>query len=231
MAPQATELATTPPSAQPNVLPSATPSSSASPNGHRAFVPAALLVLLCLCLALLASYSLYRYLVVCRKPVEEDDPSIPPDRGVAKFMNGSRLTLNFGNQRPSLRSEQATEPKIPASESYPVTLVSPTHPVSSRSSVISTPATDFPDPHTRINPEDNPPQAGAPHSPQSSNAKSLSHDRVAAITADPKLAPVQGPLRPLSMHPSPSRAGRLLRLFSFGAKSKEEISDQEKAHG
>jgi len=42
--------------------------------------------------------------------------------------------------------------------------------------------------------------------------KFLSRDRAEAIALDPKLAPVQGPLRPLSMVPSPSRKKRTTLL-------------------
>lgn len=47
--------------------------------------------------------------------------------------------------------------------------------------------------------------------------KFLSRDRAEAITLDPKLAPVQGPLRPLSMVPGPSRKKRTT-LFGLGPK-------------
>lgn len=47
--------------------------------------------------------------------------------------------------------------------------------------------------------------------------KFLSTDRAEAIALDPKLAPVQGPLRPLSMVPSPSRKKRMT-LFGLGLK-------------
>lgn len=47
--------------------------------------------------------------------------------------------------------------------------------------------------------------------------KSLSSDRAEAIALDPKLAPVQGPLRPLSMVPSQSRRKRAT-LFGLGVK-------------
>lgn len=47
--------------------------------------------------------------------------------------------------------------------------------------------------------------------------KLLSTDRAEAIVLDPKLAPVQGPLRPLSMVPSPSRKKRMT-LFGLGLK-------------
>lgn len=47
--------------------------------------------------------------------------------------------------------------------------------------------------------------------------KLLSTDRAEAIALDPKLAPVQGPLRPLSMVPSPSRKKRMT-LFGLGLK-------------
>lgn len=48
-------------------------------------------------------------------------------------------------------------------------------------------------------------------------AKFLSRDRAEAIALDPKLAPVQGPLRPLSMVPSPSRKKRST-LFGLSLK-------------
>ena len=45
----------------------------------------------------------------------------------------------------------------------------------------------------------------------------LSMDRAEAIALDPKLSPVQGPLRPLSMVPSQSRKKRTT-LFGLGLK-------------
>jgi hypothetical protein len=48
--------------------------------------------------------------------------------------------------------------------------------------------------------------------------KFLSSDRAEVITLDPKLAPVQGPLRPLSMVPNQSRRKRAT-LFGLGLKN------------
>lgn len=66
-----------------------------------------------------------------------------------------------------------------------------------------------------------PPAPTPTHQPFSqrvaAKVKFLSRDRAEAIALDPKLAPVQGPLRPLSMVPSPSRNKRTT-LFGLGLK-------------
>ncbi|KAF9236428.1 hypothetical protein BU15DRAFT_77002 [Melanogaster broomeanus] len=62
---------------------------------------------------------------------------------------------------------------------------------------------------------------------EAAQIKPLSKDQVEAIASDPKLAPVQGPLLPLTMHPRPTRIQRLTMLFGFDRKDVNQ-EDPEK---
>lgn len=67
-------------------------------------------------------------------------------------------------------------------------------------------------------PDAAPTPAQQPFSPRvAAKVKCVSRDRAEAIALDPKLAPVQGPLRPLSMIPSPPPKKRTT-LFGLGLK-------------
>ncbi|KAI9572483.1 hypothetical protein HD554DRAFT_2065448 [Boletus coccyginus] len=222
MAPQATLVDPTSP-----VQSSAFSTLAPANADHKPFIPVALLIFLGLCLAYTFSYVLYR-IVMSRRRESEDDIPDSPDRGVSQFMNGARLTLNFGHNHKSTPLTLAELPDM-REEEKPLTDTShPTHseiPMSSPAESSSTPfiilMPSFTTHHDRELASATEAHASIPapapaHQPFSqrvaAKVKFLSRDRAEAIALDPKLAPVQGPLRPLSMVPSPSRQKRTTLL-------------------
>ncbi|KAG8218212.1 hypothetical protein J3R82DRAFT_3775 [Butyriboletus roseoflavus] len=237
MAPQATLVVPTP-TAQSSVLPPSAPAN----DSHKPFIPVTLLVFLGLCLAYTLSYVLYRIIMSRRRESEGDIPD-SPDRGVSQFMNGARLTLNLGHNQKSTpvtlseSPDMLDEDKLLADSSHPA---HPEIPISSPADSSSTPFISL-TPTFTMHPDQVLCEAqfqeqGGPTEPQASvsapspvptqqpfsqrvadEVKLLSTDRAEAIVLDPKLAPVQIPLRPLSMVPSPSRKKRMT-LFGLGLK-------------
>ncbi|KAF8835909.1 hypothetical protein BDN67DRAFT_1015131 [Paxillus ammoniavirescens] len=228
--------------------PSATSAPTGSSTSHKPFVPVALLIFLSLCLAYTFSYLLYRYIMAYRRGSQGDTPD-SPDRGVSKFMNGARLTLNFGNHGNKSGQGTENEAKTPGSEyseqksvadtSHRTLPALPDNPMSSPEatstpiisrtpSLIVRSGTQLGESQVRVPA----PFQAPPTFPQrvAAKVKSLSKDRAEAIASDPKLAPVQGPLRPLSMHPSPTRKTRMTMLFGFGRKNAND-NDPEKDLG
>ncbi|KIK78784.1 hypothetical protein PAXRUDRAFT_309945 [Paxillus rubicundulus Ve08.2h10] len=228
MAPQA--AAVTPPAM---AHPSATSAPTGGNTSHKPFVPVALLIFLSLCLAYTFSYLLYRYIMAHRRGSQDVTPD-SPDRGVSKFMNGARLTLNLGNHGNKFAPGTENAAKTPGSEyceqksvadtSHRTLLVLPDNPMSSPEAT-STPIISRTPSRVQVPA----PFYAPPTFPQrvAAKVKSLSKDRAEAIASDPKLAPVQGPLRPLSMHPSPTRKTRMRMLFGFGRKNADH-NDPEK---
>ncbi|KAF9224466.1 hypothetical protein BS17DRAFT_779855 [Gyrodon lividus] len=231
MAPQAAVVTST-------TMAMAQPSAISAPTGsntsHKPPVPVALFIFLGLCLAYTFSYLLYRYIMAHKRDTQGDAPD-SPDRGVSKFMNGARLTLNLGNHNPKFGPGTENEVQTSVSECYedkPIADTSqhtlPENPLSSPEAT-STPfinRTPSLIVHSSAESDESKAQAPLPAQehptfPQrvAAKVKSLSKDRAEAIASDPKLAPVQGPLRPLSMHPSPTRRTRLTILFGFGRKN------------
>ncbi|KAG6374884.1 hypothetical protein JVT61DRAFT_3613 [Boletus reticuloceps] len=215
------------------VDPTPTLQSSAVSTPHQTWMPAMLFIFLGLCLAYTFSYVLYR-IIMSRRLASQDDVPDTPDRGVSQFMNGARLTLNFAHDNKS------TPPTLNGSRNTPdeeKPLTDPSHPAQSEIPT-SSPAVSSSSPFTLMpsltiysnqgldgaqlgaEPPSTPVPAPAqqPFSQRiAAKVKLLSRDKAEAISLDPKLAPVQGPLRPLSMVPSPPRQQRLT-LFGLGFK-------------
>ncbi|KAG9317005.1 hypothetical protein JVU11DRAFT_1185 [Chiua virens] len=230
-------------------------SSSGSTPAHsdaasaKAFIPELLLIFFGLCFAYTLSYVIYRIVKARRRQSANDIPD-SPDRGVTRFMNGARLTLNFGNQRKPTTPTPSEEPNTvdeekplsdPSHQAYPE-IPSGSSPADSSSTPFSILTPSFTmEPNRELELDDTAPQrqeqglsvsqgtvlAPTPTSVPTqqpfsqrvvAKVKFLSRDRAEAIAHDPKLAPVQGPLRPLSMVQSPSRNKRRT-LFGLGLKN------------
>ncbi|KIJ61010.1 hypothetical protein HYDPIDRAFT_116527 [Hydnomerulius pinastri MD-312] len=171
------------------------------------------------------------------------DPFIgKTDLSLCGFSDGSRLTLNVGSRKSGLYLAPEPEPKTPASECCEEkppsdtshTLHDPAGSPDATSTPIASRTSSFIE-HPSIESEEPRPQAQA-HAhvtfPQrvAAKVKALSRDRAEAMASDPKLAPVQGPLRPLSMHPSPTR-GKRLTLFGFGHRDAKHEDTGKDADG
>lgn len=186
------------------------PSQTDRNDNHAGFVPLALLIFLGVFLGHAGSYVLYRYCTK-RKVRKRKKTPATPNRTVIRFFNGSRLTLNF--DKTNNDPEQANE--VPKKEN--AVLQSEVH-TEKQPDVVTTAATSSA-PNVGTNPEES---VSHPTFPQrvarAARVAKVSRDRAAQFSTNPKLAPVQGPLRPLSVW-NPSRGRRLTSLFSFHAKN------------
>ncbi|KAH0839501.1 hypothetical protein J3R83DRAFT_335 [Lanmaoa asiatica] len=240
MAPQVTPLVPTP-AVQSSALSTPAPANAS----HKPFIPVALLIFLGLCLAYTLSYVLYR-IVMSRRRESEDDIPDSPDRGVSQFMNGARLTLNFGHnhkstpptlsespdmldeEKPLTDTSHTAHLEVPSSSpadssSTPFIMLMPSFTMHPNQEIGEAQLQDQGPTTTKVQASILPPASTLvptqkPFSQRiAAKVGLLSMDRAEAIALDPKLAPVQGPLRPLSMVPSPSRKKRMT-LFGLGLK-------------
>ncbi|KAH7930335.1 hypothetical protein BV22DRAFT_1125062 [Leucogyrophana mollusca] len=187
----------TPAHPESTILPDTIPGSSPLINSPKQIAPIVLLVIFCLAIAYMVGYVLYRHLMVrYRNKVEarlleelNDAPESPHWRWSYSY---SRIT-DVDAQTPA--SEKTVFPDTPPLQKLQRV----------GSKVRNVPLLDFTEPVSPVEPT----YRSAPPLPKRfgklPSSKSIPGFtwRFARMVADPKLAPVRGPLRPLRVHIRP----------------------------